>query len=217
MHLAVCARRLIVLRDLIALWQIGIEVVLAREHRRVGNLASEREPELDRPLDRAPVHDGERTREAEADRACLRVLARAEAHRAAAEHLRPRLQLDVDLEPDHGLPAHRSRSGTVSKASARSRAWPTANSPFSPNCRPISCSPTGSPSERPHGIERPGSPARHEGIVSRSHAYIASGSADLSPIGNATVGEVGVTIASQRASASRCSRISSVRTFWAWP
>ncbi|HWH05490.1 MAG TPA: hypothetical protein VNT23_03510, partial [Gaiellaceae bacterium] len=33
----------------------------------------------------------------------LRVLAAAVAVRAAAEHLRPRFQLDVDLEPDDGL------------------------------------------------------------------------------------------------------------------
>ena len=65
---------------------------------------------------------------------------------------------------------------------------------FSPNCRPSSCNPTGRPSERPHGIESPGSPARHDGIVRRSHAYIASGSAALSPIGNATDGDVGLAL-----------------------
>ena len=55
--------------------------------------------------------------------------------------------------------------------------------PFSANCPPMSCSPTGSPSDSPHGMERPGNPARHDGIVSRSQAYIASGSAARSPIG----------------------------------
>ena len=44
----------------------------------------------------------------------------------------------------------------------------------------------------------PGSPARQDGIVITSQAYIASGSAALSPIGNATVGDVGVAITSKR-------------------
>ena len=59
-HLAVFARRHIVLRDLIALREIGIEVVLAGEHRPRRDLASEREPELHRPLDRCPVHHRQR-------------------------------------------------------------------------------------------------------------------------------------------------------------
>ena len=72
------------------------------------------------------------------------------------------------------------------------------------------------PSESPHGIESPGRPARHEGIVSRSPAYIASGSAARSPIGNATVGEVGDehVEAGERLA---CSSMISVRTFCAWP
>ena len=65
-----------------------------------------------------------------------------EAVRAAAEHLRARLQLHVDLQPDHRLPGHhRSRSGTTSKPIARSSAWPARNSVFSANCGPISCKP----------------------------------------------------------------------------
>ena len=82
---------------------------------------------------------------------------------AAAEHLRPCLQLHVDLEPDDRLPgghAHRSRSGTPSNPSACSSAWPARKSVFSPNCRPISCSPTGNPSERPDGTFRPGQPGQ---------------------------------------------------------
>ena len=41
----------------------------------------------------------------EADRAGVDVRLVAEGELAAAEHLRPRAQLDVDLEPDHGLVA----------------------------------------------------------------------------------------------------------------
>src|SRR4249919_1647263 len=180
------------------------------------DLAVERQPELDRPLDRPPVHHGQRAGEAEADGARLCVLTAAEAVCAAAEHLRPCLQLDVDLEPNDGFPrmrTHRSRSGTGSKPSARSSACPALKSVFSESCGPISCSPTGSPSESPHGTFRPGSPAMHEGIVSRSDRYIASGSAAFSPSLKATVGDVGETIRSKRSNAAACSCAISVRTF----
>src|SRR5438093_7976323 len=129
----------------------------------------------------------------EAHRTGKRVRRVPEPVRAAAEHLRLRLQLDVDFQPDDRFPAHGNRSGTKSKAKARSSAWPARKSAFSENCGPISCRPTGSPSESPHGMESPGSPAMLDGIVSRSHAYIARGSSALAPIGKATVGEVALT------------------------
>ena len=87
----------------------------------------------------------------------------------------------------------RSRSGTKSKPSARSSAWPARKRRFSENCGPISCRPTGRPSERPHGIERPGRPAMFGGIVSTSERYIASGFSAFSPSLKATVGDVGLT------------------------
>src|SRR3954451_15177341 len=117
---------------------------------------------------------------------------------------------------------HRSRpdrkgAGTVSNPIACSRAWPTRKSVFSANCGPISCSPTGSPSDRPQGIERRGRPAMHDGIVSRSARYIASGSVVLAPSSKATVGLVGETRRSKRPNASSCSRLITVRTFCAVP
>src|SRR6266545_4390559 len=117
---------------------------------------------------------------------------------------------------DERLP-HRSRSGTVSNPIARSSACPARKSVFSPNCRPISCRPTGRPSLRPHGMERPGRPATQDGIVSRSLRYIASGSCVFAPSANATVGDVGEARTSKRSSSSACSRMISVRTFCAWP
>ena len=279
------AERRLVLADLVALRQVGVEVVLAREDRVLGDLAAEREAELDRELDRARVRHRQRARMREADGARVRVLGGAVLELAAAEHLRARLQVRVDLEADDGLPlshrasrsfaartaasmssftstisihvlergrqpahepqlalarlerelhvadehraraveharlhaedtldrghelgrrileAHRhpaSLAGTGSKPSARSSAWPTRKSVFSENCGPISCSPTGSPSDSPHGTFRPGSPARHDGIVSRSLRYIASGLSVRAPSLNATVGDVGETSTSKR-------------------
>src|SRR5438270_3904275 len=116
---------------------------------------------------------------------------------------------------DHLL--HRSRSGTVSKPIARSSAWPTRKSMFSENCGPTSWRPTGNPSERPQGMFNPGSPAMHDGIVSRSERYMASGFSVRAPRGKATVGDVGDTSTSKRSNAAACSRAITVRTFCACP
>jgi len=83
--------------------------------------------------------------------------------------------------------------------------------------RPISCRPTGRPSERPHGIESPGRPARFDGIVSRSAAYIASGFAVRAPSSKATVGDVGLTSRSNCSKAAACSSRTIVRTLCACP
>jgi hypothetical protein len=107
------AERDVVLGDLVALRVVRVEVVLAVEERVLGDLAPERVAEFDRVLDRLRVRHRERARVCEADRAGTRVRLRAVRERAAAEHLRPRLQVDVDLEPDDRFPVgHRSLSGT---------------------------------------------------------------------------------------------------------
>ena len=120
------AERLVVLADLVRLRQVGIEVVLAVEDRPLGDLAVEREPELDRLLDRAPVRHGQRAGEGEADRADVRVRRVAVGVAAAAEHLRLRLQLHVDLEPDHRLPGVVALIGGA-PGRCRSRARPRAH------------------------------------------------------------------------------------------
>ena len=63
----------------------------------------------------------------------------------------------------------------------------------------------------------PGRPAMHDGIVSTSERYIASGSAAFAPSGNATVGLVGETSTSNFSNAASCSRRMTVRTFCAVP
>src|SRR5436190_12971324 len=112
---------------------------------------------------------------------------------------------------------HRSRSGVVSKSSARSSACATRKRAFSESCGPTSCRPTGSPSLRPHGMLKLGSPAMFGGIASTSARYIESGSTVLSPSLNATVGDVGDTSTSNRSKSSACSRMMIVRTFCACP
>ena len=112
----------VVLGDLVPLRQVGVEVVLPVEERTLGDLAAEGEAELDRPLDRRPVRHRQRPRMREADGAGARVRLLAPDVLAAAEHLRPRLQLDVDLEADDRFPGHDSRPGrSRSRSPARAR------------------------------------------------------------------------------------------------
>ena len=102
---AVRAQRLVVLADLVRLRIVGVEVVLAVEDRTLGDRAVEREAELDRLLDRTAVRHRQRAGERRGTPGTSCVFGRrAELVRAAAEHLRLGLQLDVDLEPDHWLP-----------------------------------------------------------------------------------------------------------------
>ena len=95
--------RPLVLGNLIALGQIRIEVVLAREDRDRVDLAIERVRDANRELHHAAVEDRQGTRQPEADRTDVRVRRRAEARAAAAEDLGLGKQLGVNLEPDDRL------------------------------------------------------------------------------------------------------------------
>src|SRR5207247_6067903 len=147
--------------------------------------------------------------EREADVADLHRTRPVEHTRALAEHPLHR-EHEIGSLVDDCL--HLSRAGAPSKPIARSSACPVRNRVFSENCGPISCRPTGRPSESPHGMDSPGRPAMFDGIVSTSERYIASGFAVRSPRRKATVGDVGETRTSKRSKASACSRRMSVRT-----
>ena len=92
-----------VLRDLIALWQVGIEVILPREDRQQVNAAVERERGTDGKIDDVLIEHRQRAGESEAHRADLHVRRRTKLGRAAAECLGTREQLDVHLEADDHL------------------------------------------------------------------------------------------------------------------
>ena len=97
----------VVLADLVALGQVGIEVVLAVPARELGRRGADGQAGGEDVLDGLPVDDRQRPRQAEADRAGPRVGRRlGDVGRAAAEHLRGGLQLDVDLDADDRLVAH---------------------------------------------------------------------------------------------------------------
>ena len=115
----------VVLGDLVALGKVGVPVVLAMEESARRDAAIQREPKLHRPLDRLLVRHGESPGVRETDRAGARVPLLSVDVLAPAEHLRPRLQLNVDLEPDDGLPAShagapgRNRSRALARARGR--------------------------------------------------------------------------------------------------
>ena len=173
-------QRDVVLADLVALRQVGVEVVLAVEDRARRDLALERRGDHQRVADRLLVGHRQRPGMAEADRAGVDVRLVAERQRAAAEHLRPRRELDVDLEPDHGLVAVGDRrssvaaGGRASKPIARSSAYAASRIAFSLNAGPAIWKPTGSSgpppsgSASPAGIEIAGMPGerhRHREVV----------------------------------------------------
>ena len=108
----------VILRDLVALGQVGIEVILAVELGEFRNLAVQGERGPDRALDRAPVDHGERTRQAEAHGAGVRVWGgRQVIRRARAEHLALRQHLGVDLEADHDFVACRDGAHAAARMS----------------------------------------------------------------------------------------------------
>ena len=96
-------QREVELADLVGLRVVGIEVVLAVKDRARGDLAAERQRDLDREADRLLVGRGQGAGVGETDRAGVDVRVVAERELAAAEHLRAGRELHVDLEPDHRL------------------------------------------------------------------------------------------------------------------
>jgi hypothetical protein len=96
--------RQLVLADLIALRQVGVEVILAREHGGPGDARVDCEPELHGHAHRLGVQHRQHTRIAEVDEVRLCVRGRAVGGRGAGEDLRARGELRMDLEPDDGLP-----------------------------------------------------------------------------------------------------------------
>src|SRR5437764_9817733 len=90
-------------------------------------------------------------------------------------------------------PSSRHRSGGTGGGTALSRAAATRYIRSSAMVGAITCRPTGSPSDSPHGTEIAGPPYRFDGIVKRSARYIWYGSEVRAPLGNATNGVLGAT------------------------
>ena len=155
----------------------------------------------------------------------------AEAVRAAAEHLRARRELHVDLEADHRLPRHgcvrdgsprapRSRVRHRGRSrSPRSSAWPRGEQAVLGERRPDELEPDRQAVGRARtGSTGPAARPGSTGSVKTSSAYIASGSSSFAPSSNATRrrGRREQHVAARRRPSSKSRRIS-VRTRCAWP
>ena len=103
------ARRkgLLVLRDLVTLWKVRVEVVLAGKDRDRLDLAAQRQCSADRELDGTFVEHRQNAGHTDIHLGGPRVRLAAELVRRGAEELRARLQLRVNLEADHRFPGLR--------------------------------------------------------------------------------------------------------------
>ena len=97
------SERQFVLRDLIALGQVRVEVILAGEAGMLVDRAVQRERSAHGHLHGAFVEHWQSTGEAETDGTDVGVWRIAEARRAAAKDLRPGEELDVDFQTDDRL------------------------------------------------------------------------------------------------------------------
>ena len=100
---AVFGDGLVELRDLVALGQVGIEVVLAGEDGALAHFAVDGQRGQRGELDGLGVEHRQRAGQAQADRADVGVGRRAEMIGATAEGLGSGEQLHVDFESDDGL------------------------------------------------------------------------------------------------------------------
>ena len=95
------------LRNLIALGQVGIEVILARKHAATTNLGAGCQRELDRHRHRFAIEHRQHTRHPQINGIGLRVGCRAKRGGTGREDLALRGQLSVNLQTDNGFPLHR--------------------------------------------------------------------------------------------------------------
>ena len=140
-------QRLVVLADLIRLRQVGIEVVLTVERARL-HRAIEGESKSNGQFHGLAIEHGQRTRKSQRDGIDVGVRIIAEAIGATGEQLGCGVELHVNLETDHHLPAIGQRCGigwcTRGVAHrARSNSAATRNIVASPSAGASTCTPTG--------------------------------------------------------------------------
>ncbi len=97
-------QRMVELRNLVALRQVGVEVVLAVEPAPAVDRRLDRHPGAHRLADALAVGHRQHARHRRVDEGDLRVRLRPERGGGAREQLRVRRNLRMDLEADHDLP-----------------------------------------------------------------------------------------------------------------
>ena len=96
-------QRLVVLRDLVALGQVGIEIILACKNRSLVDAALQRHRRQRGELHDLLVEHGQRARHAKADWADIRIWWRPKPRGTRAKNLGCRQELNVDFQPDDWL------------------------------------------------------------------------------------------------------------------
>jgi hypothetical protein len=156
------------LADLVALGQVGVEIILAREHRARRDAGAHGEAELDGADHGLAVEHRQHAGQGDVHGIGLDIGLGAEGDAAAGENLRLRLQLGMGFQPDDDFPlAHFNSSGIRTCQSLAFWYWCAACSILaSPNQLPMICKPTGMPwAPKPQGSDMPGRPARLVEIV----------------------------------------------------
>src|SRR5579871_2027357 len=96
-NVSMFGKRFVVLGNLVALGQIGIEVVLSGKDRGLADCAVQRRSGPHGVLDRLPIENGQRSGKAKTYRANVRVRRRAKSRRAAAKCLSHGEKLDMNF------------------------------------------------------------------------------------------------------------------------
>ena len=120
--------RAIELRDLVPLGQVGVEVVLAREHRALVHGAAERQRGAHGELHGVQVEHGEGAGQRQTHRAGVLVGRGPEVGGAVAERLGARAELDVHLQPHDHLVAVGGGRGRGGRGAHRCASSPSAAS-----------------------------------------------------------------------------------------
>ena len=220
---AVCDDRQLVLADLIALRQVGIEVVLAREHRAARDRAARREAELDRHAHGLGVEHGQHARITEIDEVRLRCSVR---RRSASRRPRRSCSPSRVARGSRGRSRFPNSSRRASGVRLGHAAVPVRDAlivmrgleqrSFREAAARSSCKPTGRP---PHEAAR----QRHRGQAREVRAdrvdvvqvHRRSGCSSCAPMPNAGEGDVGPATTSTSRNARAKSSLISLRTFCA--
>src|SRR5258706_11925391 len=234
--LALAHNGVLVLADLIALGQVGIEIILAVEQRAQVDLGLEPQPGAHRLLDAFFIDHGQHAGETGVNEGDMAVGFAAEFGGGAGKQLGIGKDLGMDFHADDDFPlatftlqklvfhgcffwcAHTDHhlAGLCLKSAAVSMPKAARSKVASSKALPISCRPSGRPfSVRPAGTEMPGSPARLTVTVKTSCRYISSGSLVLAPTPKAGPGVAGVNSTSHNSKARSKSRLINERNFWA--
>src|SRR5689334_3712103 len=218
---AALGKRVLILADLIALWQIGIKVVLSIELREQRYFAIEGEPDHNTTLDGLRVWHWQCSGKPQANGAgmCVWLLAKVIAA-APAEHFGRGAQLHVNFQTNYGLICCRRcvvphRSGFLLLHSVTCSYWcATFRMRSSIKWGPMTCKPIGRSSlEKPQQILIPGSPAMLEGSSSASATSPNIAWFLLDPTGHAVEGLVGPITTSTSSNALAKSSTMSVLAF----